>query len=336
MYEGKAITDTCTNTKNMTSEELGYEKVQPRLASPGKHFATSTVHKLAERLGIGNLGNGLIKPAEANRTVICNPATSVNHLNFTDGKLKKKSKKKKKNNDEKNERTSTSQKEDSEENNNNNTDTGGKKKKSKKKKKDKKEKRKAKQKERELAKNVKDENETVDSSKYEIELNPGKKLKASNASETEKKAKTSTKRDKIKGKERRDEKKTFERSRANFRKKIMKRSSLDGQGDNKNSKKSKISQILKRQKERDVEERRKKKKQAEEADAKKRKRRSMLDELRNSDGYVAEKRFKKHEDLFADPSQLGREERALQVKKIKPRYITAMTAQHDESERSHF
>ncbi len=39
----------------------------------------------------------------------------------------------------------------------------------------------------------------------------------------------------------------------------------------------------------------------------------MLDELRNSDGYVAEKRFKKHEDLFADPSQLGREERALQV-----------------------
>ena len=100
----------------------------------------------------------------------------------------------------------------------------------------------------------------------------------------------------------------------------MKQSSLDGQGENKNGKKSKISQILKRQKERDVEERRKKKKQAEEADAKKRKRRSMLDELRNSDGYVAEKRFKKHEDLFADPSQLGREERALQVKKPQAHY----------------
>ena len=177
MYAGMPITETCANTKNMTSEELGYEKVQPRLASPGKHFATSTVHKLAERLGIGNLGNGLIKPAEANRTVTCNPATSVNYLNSTDGKLKKKSKKKKKYYDEKNERTSTSQKEDSEENNNN-TDSGGKKKKSKKKKKDKKEKRKAKQKERELAKNVKDENETVDSSKYEIELNPGKKTKS--------------------------------------------------------------------------------------------------------------------------------------------------------------
>ncbi len=45
-----------------------------------------------------------------------------------------------------------------------------------------------------------------------------------------------------------------------------------------------------------------------------RKRRSMLDELWSSDGYVAEKRFRKNNDLLADPSELGREERALQVR----------------------
>ena len=40
----------------------------------------------------------------------------------------------------------------------------------------------------------------------------------------------------------------------------------------------------------------------------------MLEELRNTDGYIAEKRWKKNEDLFVDPSQLTREERALQVR----------------------
>ena len=331
MYVGMRITDACANARNMTSEELGYEKVQPRLASPGKHFATSTVHKLAERLGIGNLGNGMIKPAEANRTVICNPATRVNHLNFTDSKLRKKSKKKKKCCDEKNERTSTSHKEDNEKNNNN-IDGGCKKKKSKKKKKDKKEKKKAKQKEIESGKNAEDENETADSSIYEIELKPGKKPKASKANKTKNAAEASTKYDKIKGKERKEEKKRFETRRANFRKKLMKQSSRDGQGEDKNCKKNKITQILKRQREREAEDRRKKKKQAEESDAKKKKRRSMLDELRNSDGYVAEKRFKKHEDLFADPSQLGREERALQVKPSTLCYLRI----HVQSECSHF
>ena len=48
------------------------------------------------------------------------------------------------------------------------------------------------------------------------------------------------------------------------------------------------------------------------------KRRSLLDELANSDGYVAEKRLeeKKCTDLYADPSKLGREERALLVSGI--------------------
>ena len=324
MYVGMRITDACASARNMTSDELGYEKVKPRLASPGKHFATSTVHKLAERLGIGNLGNGMIKPAESNRTVICNPATRVNHLNFTDSKLGKKSKKKKKSYDDRKERTSTSTKKDNEKNNKN-IDDGGKKKKSKKKKKDKKEKKKAKHKERESGENAKDGNETADSSIYEIELKPGKKPKASKASKTKNFSETSTKCDKIKGNKWREQKKKFEKHRTNFRKKLMKQSSRGGQGEDKNCKKNKITQILKRQKERDVEERRKRKKETQEsADAKKKKRRSMLDELRNSDGYVAEKRFKKHEDLFADPSQLGREERALQVKPRTLCYLRSM------------
>lgn len=45
----------------------------------------------------------------------------------------------------------------------------------------------------------------------------------------------------------------------------------------------------------------------------KRHKRSLLDELANSEGYVAEKNGKLSEDLLVDPSQLSREERALQV-----------------------
>lgn len=53
----------------------------------------------------------------------------------------------------------------------------------------------------------------------------------------------------------------------------------------------------------------------EEEQKRKKKRRSLLDELTNSDGYVADKRLeeRKSKDLFADPSKLGREERALLV-----------------------
>lgn len=47
-----------------------------------------------------------------------------------------------------------------------------------------------------------------------------------------------------------------------------------------------------------------------------RKRRSLLDELHTSEGYVGdETRSKSCDDLYADPSKLGREERALQVRK---------------------
>ena len=62
---------------------------------------------------------------------------------------------------------------------------------------------------------------------------------------------------------------------------------------------------------------RKKEQEEEEERRRKKKRRSMLDELANSDGYVAEKRLeKKCTDLYADPSQLGREERALLVRDL--------------------
>jgi hypothetical protein len=48
-----------------------------------------------------------------------------------------------------------------------------------------------------------------------------------------------------------------------------------------------------------------------------RKKRSLLDELASSAGYVAEKKIGKHsEDLLVDPSRLSREERALQVRTV--------------------
>ena len=288
---------TGVNPKSMTSEELGYEKVKPTLASPGKHFATSTVHKLAERLGIGSLGNGLIKPTEDSRTVICNPAMRMND-NSSDSKLKKKSKKKKKNHVEKTEKKYTSQGEDDEENNNVNGDSGDKKKKSKKKKKAKKEKKKAKEKERESAK------EPIDlgsCSRKESVNSSNKKSNTSKASETS----TKINKAKLKGPKQEKQKATTQ-TRMTRIKKVLKQSSQDGLKKLKIGKKVKN---LKRRKAIEAEERRRQ----EEAERKKKKRRSMLDELRNSDGYVAEKRFKKTEDLFADPSKLGREERALQV-----------------------
>ena len=71
------------------------------------------------------------------------------------------------------------------------------------------------------------------------------------------------------------------------------------------------SNAKKERKKREEEQRRKK-----QVGDRRRKRRSMLDELWSSDGYVAEKRFRKNNDLLADPSELGREERALQVRTV--------------------
>ena len=303
------------NIKNMTSEELGYEKVKPMLASPSKHFATSTMQKLAERLGINvDLGNGFVKPTKTSRTFICNPATSsVPQGKFLDkiNKLKKKSKKKKKTLDQKNrqvdetEGTHNNRKNDGGDDKHN----GGKRKRSKKKKKDKKKK---KERERELDKRENKEELTVDDGTKESQTKSKKKPITSKGSAT-KVEEESSKSKKTKSVDRKTEKSEHKSKKNEFtKKKLFKKvGKSTQQRENSPTKKSKIS---KRQKqEQEEEEKRQKEREEEEADAKKRKRRSMLDELRNSDGYVAEKRFKRHENLFVDPSELGREERALQV-----------------------